>query len=47
MNILRALLIPVVLTLAACGGGDDVECRPDIMGPPAPELAGLPVCDAQ
>lgn len=34
--------------LAACGGnGDDVECRPDFMGPPAPSQAHLPVCEVQ
>jgi hypothetical protein len=31
-----------LLLLSGCGGGS--ECRPDIMGPPAPEVAHLPVC---
>lgn len=42
------LLLVVASLLAACGGnGDDVECRADFVGPPAPSQAHLPVCEAQ
>ncbi len=42
------LILAVASLLAACGGdGDDVECRPDFVGPPAPSQAHLPVCEVQ
>ena len=45
---LARLLATALLSLAltACGGGDDAPglCRPDFVGPPAPEFADLPVC---
>lgn len=42
------LLLVVAGLLSACGGnGDDVECRPDFMGPPSPSQADLPVCEGQ
>jgi hypothetical protein len=40
------VLLVVASLLAACGGnGDEVECRPDFVGPPAPSQAHLPVCE--
>lgn len=37
-----ALLI-LVASLSGCGG-ETTECRPDFVGPPAPEQAHLPLC---
>ena len=33
-----------IMAVTACGGGDYDDCRPDFVGPPAPEQADLPVC---
>lgn len=41
------LVLAVASLLAACGGGDEVECRPDFVGPPVPAQADLPVCEVQ
>lgn len=42
----RLATLLAALALTACGGGDEEPgyCRPDFVGPPAPELADLPVC---
>lgn len=42
----RALVVALVLLITGCGGStsDDVQCRPDIVGPPSPDVAHLPVC---
>jgi hypothetical protein len=42
-----AALAAVAIALTGCGGStsDELDCRPDIMGPPAPSVAHLPTCE--
>lgn len=37
----------ILVSLAGCGGGEEVECRPDFVGPPVPSQAHLPICQEQ